>query len=317
MAMNFWEAQRKAKAATVWYVTLFLLFTLIVSFLAEMAMRNFEWEAYGNPPVPYVGLGFLGGTLLVALLNYMNYIHGGGSYVAESLGAEQVDPHTRDPQGRQLMNIVEEIAVATQLPVPPVYVLDAQEINAFAAGTGPENAAVCVTVGCLNQLTRDELQGVLAHEFGHIANRDMLIGMRIAAMVMGFFIITYIGLRLLQGSAYSRRSDKGQGGNPIALLAIILLVAGALTWFFGSLLQAIVSRHRELLADASGVQYTRNPAGLIGALKKIARSQISDMPKDGKPFAHLYFNEHPNVWARLFATHPPIEERIAALEGQA
>ena len=315
MVMNFWEAQRQAKKKTAIYLTVFFLLAVAAALLGEWAMRTFAWDSYGHPPLPYVALGFLGVTFLTAGFNYMNYLSSGGSYVAESLGARKVDPHTQNPKERQLINIVEEIALATSLPVPPVYIIDAGEINAFAAGTSPENAAITVTRGTLHLLNRDELQGVLAHEFGHIYNRDMTVGMRVAAMIMGFFIVTYIGLRLLQGTAYSRDDGDRRGGNPIALLAIIFLVAGTVTWFFGSILQAMVSRQREYLADASSVQYTRNPQGIAGALRKIAQSQISDMPRDGKPYSHLYFNEQPSFWSKLFATHPPIEERIAAIEG--
>lgn len=315
--MNFWEAQRRAKAKTALYMSIFIVLTLVAASGAELAMRMFAGDSYGNPDIPFVGLGFLGLTFGVAGFNYMNYLQSGGSYVAESVGAELVDPNTRHPKERQLMNIVEEISLATSLPIPPVYILEVEEINAFAAGTSPDNAAVTVTRGCLNLLNRDELQGVLAHEFGHIYHRDMTVGMRVAAMVMGFFIVTYIGLRLLEGSAYSsrRNEEDRRGGNPIAVLAIIFLVAGSITWFFGSILQAMVSRQREYLADASSVQYTRNPLGIANALRKIAQSNISDMPRSSKPFSHLYFNEHPSFWARIFATHPPIEDRIAAIEG--
>lgn len=317
MVMNFWEAQRRAKSKTALYVGVFTLLTIIVAALAEWAMRIFAGDSYGNPEIPYVGLGFLAVTFSVAGFNYMNYLQSGGSYVAESVGAELVDPYTRHPKERQLMNIVQEIALASSLPVPPVYILEAEEINAFAAGTNPENAAITVTRGCLNLLNRDELQGVIAHEFSHIYHRDMVIGMRVAAMIMGFFIVTYIGLRLLESTSYSRRSDDEdrRGGNPIAILAIIFLIAGSITWFFGSILQAMVSRQREYLADASSVQYTRNPSGIANALRKIAYSNISDMPRNGQPFSHLYFNEHESLWSRLFATHPPIEDRIAAIEG--
>ena len=204
MAMNFWEAQRKAKSKTTLYFTIFIILTLVAASLAEMAMRIFAKDSYNNPEFPYVGLGFLLITFLVAAFNYMNYLQSGGSYVAESLGAQKVDPYTSHPKERQLLNIVEEIALATSLPFPPVYILEAEEINAFAAGTSPDNAAITVTRGCLNLLTRDELQGVLAHEFGHIYNRDMTIGMRVAAMIMGFFVISFIGLRLLQMCSFPR-----------------------------------------------------------------------------------------------------------------
>lgn len=321
MAMNFWEAQRQAKSKTALYLSVFVLLTLAASFVAEWAMRLFAGESY-TPDLPYIGLAFLGITFLVAGFNYSNYLHLGGGYVAESMNARLVDPYSRDPKERQLLNIVQEIALATSLPVPPVYILEAKEINAFAAGTSPQNAAITVTRGTLNLLKRDELQGVLAHEFGHIYHGDMKIGMRVAAMIMGFFIASYIGLKLLQGASYtggySRRSDEEDrkgGGNPIVIAAIILLIIGAVMWFFGSVLQAMVSRQREYLADASSVQYTRNPAGIAGALRKIASTTISDMPKSGQPYAHLYFNEHESFWARLFATHPPLEKRIAAIEG--
>jgi len=319
MVMNFWEAQKQAKSKTALYVAIFTALTLIAAFFCEWAMRLFAVGSYDNPDLPYVGLGFLGLTFGVAGFNYMNYLQSGGSYVAESVGAQAVNPQTRNPKERQLLNIVEEIALATSLPIPPVYILEAKEVNAFAAGTSPDNAAVTVTRGCLDLLNRDELQGVLAHEFGHIYNRDMTLGMRVAAMVMGFFIVTFIGLRLLEGSSFASRRDEDdqdrRGGNPIAVLAVIFLIAGSVTWFFGSILQAMVSREREYLADASSVQYTRNPLGIANALRKIAGSNTSDMPKNGKPFAHLYFNEHESFWSRLFATHPPIEDRIAAIEG--
>lgn len=316
MVMNFWEAQREAKSKTALYICIFVLLTLVAAALVEWAMRSFAWDSYGDPEIPFVGLGFLGLTFLVAGFNYMNYLQSGGSYVAESVGAELVDPFTNNYKERQLINIVQEIALATSLPVPPVYILEANEINAFAAGTSPDNAAITVTRGCLNLLNRDELQGVLAHEFGHIYHKDMTIGMRVAAMIMGFFFVTYIGLRLLQTSSFTRRDDEDRrGGNPLAILAIIFLIVGSVTWFFGSILQAMVSRQREFLADASSVQYTRNPLGIANALRKIANSQISDMPRNGQPYSHLYFNEHNSFWSRLFATHPPIEDRIAAIEG--
>ena len=327
MAMNFWEAQRQARTKTALYLGVFIALTLITSILAEYTMRYFEGN-YSYSNIPYVGLGFLSLTFLVAGFNYMNYVHTGGSYVAESVGAFLVDRHTRHPKERQLLNIVEEIALATSLPMPPVYILDVEEINAFAAGTSPDNAAITVTKGCLNLLTREELQGVLAHEFGHIYNRDMTIGMRVSAMLMGFFIASYIGFRLLQGSVYSGEGyrDEGgydgdgdedrRGGNPLMIIALIFIVAGSVMWFFGSILQAMVSRQREYLADASSVQYTRNPLAIANALRKIAAYSVNDMPRNGRAFAHLYFNEHPTFWSRLFATHPPIEDRIAAIEGR-
>lgn len=313
MAMDFWEAQRRARARTAWYIIVFVILTFIVAAMAEIAMRTLAEESY-DPPLPYVAIVFLGTTFLVALFQYAQFKAFGGALVAESVGAVLVDKHTASFKEQQLLNIVEEVAVAASLPVPPVYIIPAREINAFAAGLTPKDAVVAVTAGTLNLLNRDELQGVVAHEIGHIQNADMLIGMRIAAMVMGFFFILYVGMRLLQFTNWQTERDERRGGNPLALAALILLVAGAFTWFAGSVLKSMVSRQREYLADASSAQYTRNPEALANALRKIANEQVHDMPKGGMAYSHMYL-EDTSVMSFLFATHPPIEKRIAALMG--
>ncbi len=270
------------------------------------------------PSMPWVGVAFLLITFLVAGFYYLNYSSSGGSFVAESLGAQRVSRESASYPEAQLLNIVEEIAVASGMPMPPVYILPSQEINAFAAGMKPSNAAITVTEGALKLLNRDELQGVIAHEFGHVYNADMKISMRLAAMVMGFMIILTIGFRLLQGSLLfgGGRRRNGGGGNPVAIIALIFLLAGALTWFAGAILRSMVSRQREYLADACAVQFTRNPDGIANALRKIAQYQnVKDMPKSGMAYAHLYFDNH-SFWSSLFATHPPLKKRIAAIEGR-
>ena len=317
--MNFWEAKERARKKTVKYILVFFMLTLIVAVAAEAAFRLWaaqDLQANIQSQPPFVFFGFIGITFIVAGFNYLSYTNSGGGYVAKSLGAKRVDPATAEPTLRQLLNIVEELSLAASLPMPEVYVLDADEINAFAAGTSAENAAVTVTYGCLSKLNRDELQGVLAHELGHIANLDMLIGMRLAAMVMGFFIVTYIGLRLMQFGSFGRqRNDQKNGQNPLLIVGIIFLIAGAVTYLFGKILQAMVSRQREYLADASAVQYTRTPAGIAGALRKILKYQkINDMPANGQQFSHLYLNGRSSFFSALFATHPPLEKRIAAIE---
>lgn len=311
MAMNFWEAQRKARSWTALYLTVFILLTLIVATIAEISLRILAPENYA-PPLPYFGAIFLIITFAVAGFEYSMYQTYGGSYVAKAVGARLVNPNSRDFREKQLLNIIEEMSVAASIPMPPVYIIDdAREINAFAAGLTPQNAAVTVTRGTLERLNRDELQGVIAHELGHIHNADMKISMRLAAMVMGFFFVLYIGLRILQFTPRSR--DEKKGGNPIVLAAIILIVAGILTWFFGSILKAMVSREREYLADASAVQFTRNPQGIANALRKIADEEVHDMPKNGMAYSHLYFDDH-SAFSALFATHPSIEKRIEAIE---
>lgn len=310
MAMNFWEAQRKARTLTTIYLFVFAFLTIAVAIIGEFALRTFAADSYDSP-YPLFGVAFLGLTFAVAAYNYMMYREYGGGYVAESLGGYRIDPTSDNPQERQLLNIVQEIALAASLPMPSVYVLPSKEINAFAAGLTRENAAITVTEGTLERLNRDEVQGVIAHEFGHVYNGDMVISMRLAAMIMGFFFVLYIGLRLLQGSSFRSRNNEKQGGNPILLIAVGLMIAGALTWFFGSILKAMVSRQREYLADACAVQFTRNPSGIANALRKISKDKAHDMPKTGSAYSHMFLEDHSSI----FDTHPPIEKRIAAIEG--
>jgi heat shock protein HtpX len=313
--MNFWEAQRKARGRTTLYLFVFIVLTFAIAILIEYVIRGLAAEGYA-PPMPYLGFIFLAITFLVAFFYYLAYSNKGGSFVAEALGGRRVSPTTANTEERQLLNIVEEMAVASGQPLPPVYIIESKEINAFAAGMTPKNAAITVTRGALALLDRDELQGVIAHEFGHVYNADMKISMRLAAMVMGFVIILYIGIRLLQGSFLFGRGRRNGGGNPVAIAALVFLVAGAITWFAGAILRSMVSRQREYLADACAVQFTRNPSGIANALRKIGKYQhIRDMPPSGMAYSHLYFDNH-SFWSSIFATHPPLSKRIAAIEGR-
>lgn len=324
MAMNFWEAQRKAKSRTWLFLFVFIFLTLLMATLSELAMRYFAGPENYNPSLPYIGLIFVGITFITAAFQYSSYSLYGGSYVAQSAGGIEVTPDApfvKDPKIMQLMNIVHEVALAASLPVPPVYILNNNQINAFAAGLTPDKAAIAVTIGALQKLSRDELTGVLAHEFGHLYNGDSKISLRLAAMVMGFTIILYLGIRIMEGSFLfgggrrDRDGDGGGGGGGIALAGLILLIAGAITWVGGTILKSLISQQREYLADACAVQFTRNPNGIAGALRKIAGDESRDMPKSSMAYSHLYFNDQ-SFWASLFATHPPIEKRIAAIEGR-
>jgi heat shock protein HtpX len=314
MAMNFWEAQRRARSRTALYLIIFVMLTFVVAFFAEMAMKTFAAPNY-HPPLPYVGMAFLAVTFSVALFQYLAFVTQGGSYVAEAVGAVRVDPRHATMKEQTLLNIVKEVSIAASLPMPAVYILDAKEINAFAAGMNSSDAAIAVTRGTMELLNRDELQGVIAHEFGHIYNGDMKISLRLAAMVMGFFFVLYLGLRLMQIMQFQggSRDDDRRGPNPILIIALIFLAAGAFTWFAGTVLKSTVSRQREYLADACAVQFTRNPDGIANALRKIAKAQYNDMPKEGLAYSHLYLQDH-SLLSSLFSTHPPLEKRIAAIE---
>lgn len=315
--MQFWQEKRRRRVRTLFSLALFFLLAIIVSYLFELTLRWLAREGYISP-MPYLGFALMGFIFLVTVGYYCAYATTGGKLAAESMGGWEVDPLESSPEVMQLVHIVEEMAIASRLPIPAIYIIRAQEINAFAAGLKPNKSVIAVTTGALEQLSREELQGVIAHEFGHIASGDMKIGMQIAALVMGFFIIFYIGLRLLEGSFFMGRGSNGERkSGPILLIALLLLLSGALLWFAGTILRACVSREREYLADASAVQFTRNPQGLIGALTKIkaVNEQVHDMPKSGLGYAHLYFDHRSSIWGRLFATHPPLEKRIEALKG--
>lgn len=313
MAMDFWEAQRRARFYTTLYLVIFIALTLLIATLAELALRFFAQENYSTP-IPLFGLTFLGITFLVAAYNYGMYKEYGGRFVAESVGARPVDPNSHNPKERRLVNIVEEMALAASLPPPYIYIIPANEINAFAAGLTPGNAAIAITEGSLERLNRDEIQGVIAHEFGHIYNGDMKISMRLAAMIMGFFFALYIGLRLIQISSFRSRREDGKGGNPLMIAALLMMAAGSITWLAGTILKAMVSRECEYRADACAVQFTRNPHGIANALRKIEKESIGDMPKTGAAFSHMYLQDNSFISA-IFATHPPIKERIAVIEG--
>jgi len=321
MAFNFWEAQKKARSRTTLYVAIFLVLTAFVSWGVEEFIQAFAEPCEPGDPycqtedaaLPFYGPLFGLFTIAIAAFQYWRYSVQGGAAVAESMGCKLVDPKTTNFKEQQLLNIVREMAIASGKPMPEVYLIPANEINAFAAGLTPEKAAVAVSVGAMNQLSREELQGVVAHEFGHIYNGDMKISLRLAAMVMAFSFILYLGLRILQFSSYRGRDDRN--GNGQMIIAVAFTVGGALMWIFGSILKACVSREREYLADACAVQFTRSTDGIAGALRKIAKPQAQgDMPATGSSYSHLYI-EDKSAFSSIFATHPPIEDRISAIEG--
>ncbi|MEY2528158.1 MAG: hypothetical protein QOJ05_248, partial [Verrucomicrobiota bacterium] len=232
----------------------------------------------------------------------------GGRAVAELMDGRLVDSNTTDLNERKLLNVVEEMAIASGIPVPQVYVMENESgINAFAAGHSASDAAVAVTRGCINLLTRDELQGVLAHEFSHLLNGDMRLNLRLMGLIFGILCLTVIGRVLL----YTRGKK-----NPLPLLGLALIAIGWIGVLFGRLIQAAVSRQREFLADASAVQFTRNPGGLANALKKIGGAAEGSQLQSphAEEASHLFFANGLRSSFLGFATHPPLIERIRALD---
>ncbi|MGM0516392.1 MAG: M48 family metallopeptidase [Pseudomonadota bacterium] len=256
-----------------------------------------------------------GGILLVTLFRW--FTRSDGAKVAQSLGGRELTGAGETdltPAERQYLNIVDEMAIASALPRPRVFVLDREAgINAFAAGTRPENAAVAVTQGALDNLSRDELAGVVAHEFGHIANSDIRLSVRVAAMVFGFTFLFFVARWWFHVGIGPGRRDARLRMAMLAGAAGIALV-GLLTVFFGRILQAAVSRQREFLADASAVQFTRYPDGLKSAFEKLKGGASSRVESDAAAEMNHAFLFRAGG-ARLFDTHPPLEERIRRLEG--
>jgi Zn-dependent protease with chaperone function len=325
MATNFFQQQDSARRKTFQLVVYFVLAILIL--IALVYGLLLALSMYGDPePVswwqpellllaaPGVGL-VVGGASAFKVAQLAS----GGQAVALMMGGEEVPGTTTDARQKRLLNVVEEMALAAGVPVPPVYVLEEPGINAFAAGYAPGDAVVAVSQGGLNYLTRDELQGVVAHEFSHILNGDMRLNIRLIGLIFGIMALSIIGriLMLTSGGRSSGRTDS-RGG--LMLLGLGVFVLGLVGAFFGRLIMAAVSRQREYLADASAVQFTRNPDGISGALKKIgglAEGSRIDNPQAAEA-GHMFFA---NAFAGkglagLLATHPPLVERIRRLDPQ-
>ena len=335
MATDFYERQDAARRGTKWLVAMFLLgvvgivgATMAVAWLAMGGLDAYHGQqseefydeivvALGSGAAALVLIG--GGTLFK-----VSQLSSGGHVVAESLSGRRVSPDTNDPVERRLLNVVEEMALASGVPVPPVFLLaEEQGINAFAAGYSPSDAVVAVTRGTAEQLSRDELQGVVAHEFSHILNGDMRLNIRLIGTLHGILLLGLIGrilLRLASNSGRrSRNSKEGGGVAAMMLIGVTIFVLGYVGTLIGNLIKAAVSRQREYLADASAVQFTRNPGGLAGALKRIGGyatgSKIN--AANAAEASHMFFAQ--GVWegfTGLTATHPPLEDRIRRLDPQ-
>jgi len=275
-----------------------------------------EW-AMAHPGTLLAVSVLVGAFIGIASLTRILQLREGGGYVARSLGGVRVERSTQDPRRRQLHNVVEEMALASGVPVPEVYVLEKDDsINAFAAGHTAANAAVAVTRGALVNLNREQLQGVIAHEFSHILNGDMRLSIRLMGMVFGLMAVATAGrlvMRLAGSSGGSSR--RGRGAAPVLMAGLAIAIVGQIGFWAGRVLQAWISRKRECLADASAVQFTRNPDGLRDALVRIAALHAAPDPAGtGRAeVAHLLFVPGAQ---RLLATHPPLIERIRELDPQ-
>ena len=322
--MNFFRAQDEARGRTTKLVVLLVLAILVLTgtlyVLAVLGQGRLLVSGEPEWFQPKLFLATSGVALAVilggSLLRIAELSKGGGA-IAERLGGRLVSGVTKDPAERRYLNVVQEMALASGLPVPLCYVIDGDEtINAFAAGNSPQDAAVGVTLGALRNLTRDELQGVIAHEFSHIGNGDMKLNLRIIGAIAGLTALAQLGYIFFRLAG----SVRGKNSAPIALgmvlTGVVVLLIGSGGILFAKVIQAAVSREREYLADASAVQFTRNPLGLGSALKKSAgvsgaRREASEAELEAQ---HLFFASSGGFLESLFSTHPPINERIRRID---
>lgn len=335
--MDFFAHQDRARRNTLWLIFYFALTVVAIVVTVYLALQcililsspdraePFTVEKLWNPPMLVGVLGLVSTVIGLGSLYKIITLGSDGSRVAMQLGGVKILPNTRNLDERILLNVVEEMAIASGTPVPPVFLLpDESGINAFAAGTTPQNAVIGVTRGCMETLSRDELQGVIAHEFSHIQNGDMKLNLRLMGLLHGILLIAMIGYFLFRIAAQipvrvsSSKDDDGKGA--LAFIAALFAIGFALVGigyagvFFASLIQSAVSRQREFLADASAVQFTRNPSGIVDALKRIGGWKSKSVMKSvyAKEASHMFFGQ--SSLSSWFATHPPLPLRIQRLE---
>lgn len=338
--MNFFEQQEKSRRKTVFLISYFVIAVLTTAILVYLAVSALVLGTYLNglvwePNLFYACSGLT--CLLILLGSFFKHqsLKRGGRVVAESIGCRLVNPQSKDIAERRAYNVVEEMAIASGMPVPPLYLMEDEDgINAFAAGYSTDDAVVALSQGAVYLLSRDELQGVVAHEFSHILNGDMRLNIRLIAILNGLLMVALSGRMILRPRGFSGRRYRGWAsmsrragrrnrrsggrGAGVLLLGVFLVVLGSAGVFFGKLIKAAVSREREYLADASAVQFTRNPEGISGALKKIGgltwRSYLSR--PNAEELSHLFFARgvKPAFLSGWLSTHPPLSDRIKAID---
>lgn len=323
--MDFFESQDRARRKTGQLILLFGLATLSLVAITNLflfavsgayssaenlnqSLDTQSWQSHALLSLAVVAVIGVASLYKIARLS-----SGGGETVAQSLGGRLVQADTIDRDERRLLNVVEEMAIAAGVPVPPVYILDDDALNAFAAGFDTDDAVIGITRGCVRFLNRDEMQGVIAHEFSHVLHGDMRINIRLIGVLYGILVIGNIGYFLMRASSFRSRSSE-RDGLPIILVGLGLIVIGSVGTFFGKVIKASVSRQREFLADASAVQYTRNPEGIGNALRKIGGFRFGSriQSPNASEASHLFIGEALKM-SSLMSTHPPLEKRIAAV----
>ncbi|MEO6053707.1 MAG: M48 family metallopeptidase [Chthoniobacterales bacterium] len=324
--MDFFTSQARAHRKTRLLILYFLLAVISIAVTVYIVLWLLLAKTGNIPPIIWNPQLFLyaicGVSAIVTIgsLYKISELAQGGEVVASLLGGKPLDPVGAQPDERRLINVVEEMALASGVPIPTIYVLEEDSINAFAAGFAAGDAVIGVTRGCIQKLNRDELQGVIAHEFSHILNGDMKLNIRLMGLLNGIICLAILGRVIMEIGAYSRSSrDDGKDGNGLQIILLVggiaLIVIGGIGVFFGKLIKAAISRQREFLADASSVQFTRNPAGICGALYKISQDSSKIKNPHAEEASHLFFGNGVGAsWMSFLDTHPSIEERIRAVD---
>ena len=329
--MDFFSAQDRARRKTWQLVALFalaivglilatnVLVAVVVAFSTTAGVAGGVEHSLQNEPAQTWLTISIAVLICIAGASLYKYLalRSGGRALAEMLGGHQIDPNTQVLAERRLLNVVEEMAIASGIRVPAVYRIDEPGINAFAAGFGTDDAIVGVTAGTLEYLNREELQGVIGHEFSHVLNGDSRLNLRLIALLNGILFIGIVGQLLIRGGAFGRMGRRDSNGMPLLVLGLGLLVIGSAGTFFGNLIKAAVSRQREFLADAASVQFTRNPHGIANALKKIGGSTSGSQLANAHAteMSHMFFSQAVDLFMNgLMATHPPLPKRIRAIE---
>ncbi len=326
--MDFFQAQQNARTSTFRLLIMFGMAIISLILITDIfiyilfGLGKAELSDNGTTTLPEINaFGFflisaaVASIILIASTwKYITLSAGGGRVIAESMGARLLLPATTDLQEKRLLNVVEEMAIASGMPVPQVYILDNEPvINAFAAGLSTGDAIIGVTRGTLETLTRDELQGVIAHEYSHILNGDMSMNIQLIGILHGILVMGIIGYYIFRSTARSRSKDSAG----FAMLGLGLMAIGYGGTFFGNLIKSSISRQREYLADASAVQFTRNPEGIAGALKKIGGTKNNSrlINENAPEMSHAYFSQGvSNYFGSLTATHPPLKQRIRRID---
>ncbi len=326
--MNFFEHQQQAKSKTNQLIGLFVLAVIAIVVTVNLALfygacfSNVYCQSFTDyvtqPLSWFVTIGVIAVIAITSLIRWAQLSKNGGLKAVTMVGARKLDLSSNNPNERQLINLVEEMSIASGLPMPQIYVMDSENaINAFVAGTEPHNAYLAVTKGALERLNRQELQGVIGHEFSHIFNGDMKINLSLIGVLAGILVIGQLGEFLTRSQRYSRKSDKG---SQLAFVGLALMLVGYIGLFFGRMIKAAISRQREFLADASAVQYTRDKGGIANALYKIGHTGLGSKLNTlrAEEVSHMCFEQSHKItlFSSMLATHPPIDKRIDKIDPQ-